>query len=76
MRRLCCAFFAVFLLGHLFKYTECNSRLRSRAGLGDHIDREIPVADDIDQMLDISRADGITNEINFRRLPDRLECGK
>ena len=66
------AFLAVLLLCHLFEHTERDCRLCGRTGFRDHIDREISIADHIDQMPDISRADRIPYEIDLRCLPDRL----
>ncbi len=65
-------FLAVFLLCHFFEYAERDCRFRSRAGLGDHVDGEILVPDHVDQVLNISRTDGITYKINFGCFSDRL----
>ena len=64
--------FAVFLLQDLLEYAECDRRLCRCAGLGDHVDREIPVADNVHQIFDISAADAVSHIVDLRRFADFL----
>ena len=63
---------SIFLFQHFLEYTESDCRFCCRTGLGNHIDGEIYVSDYVHKVLNIGRADGISNEINLRRLADAL----
>ena len=65
-------FLAIFGFQFLLEYPECDGRLSGSTGLGDHINREISVSYHIHQVLQISRTDGVTTEINLRSLTDAL----
>ena len=63
-----CLIFTVFLLKHLLENSECDSRLCCSSGLGNYVNREIPVSDYIYKTCNICAADIVTYIIYFRCL--------
>ena len=70
-------FFAIFSLQDLLENTESDGRLRGGAGLGNHVDGEIPVSQlRRCRSFQVSAADAVACEIDLRRLADlfRIRC--
>ena len=57
---------------HFLEHTECDGRLRCRAGLGNNIDGKILALQNILEILDIFTADAVSYKINFRRFSGPL----
>ena len=60
------AFLAVLILAQLFENTERNGGLGRRARLGDHVDAEIALADDLDHIVEIRRRDIAADKVDLR----------
>ena len=57
---------AVFFLAELFENAESNGRLGRRARLGDDVDAEIAVADDLDHVVEVRGGDVAADKVNLR----------
>ena len=57
---------AVFFLAELFENAEGNGRLGRRARLGDDVDAEIAVADDLDHVVEVRGGDVAADKVNLR----------
>ena len=62
LRALC----AILFFQHLLEHAESNRGFGRRAGLGDNVDGEVTVADNLHHVIDIGRRNVVAHEVDFR----------
>ncbi len=67
-------FLAILFFQHLLEKTEGDGGFGGGAGLGDNVDGEIPVADDLHDIVQVGRRNVVAGEIDFRNalFPDAV----